>query len=249
MKTSALAGHHIATLRKTLGISQTELGKRLGATAITVSRWERNESQPPAGILLKLGTMAHKNSRSCWDFWELAGLTPQIIAQALPKSSTDSLRKTFTVSQVVGAGPGDKLTEDSLVAITLADLVASAGTDLGSSHGDLASATSRHAVVAPKLWCPNPADTICLRVSGNSMRPLLQNGYMIVLDQKQNDRKKLSGMMIVAKHKKFGLVVSRFWLLKNSAALIPDNREYDPVPWSAGWQVAGKVLWWIGQPQ
>ena len=158
------------------------------------------------------------------------------------------MRRTLTVLQVVKAGAKHKISEDSLVAIPMSALVASAGTDDGSPSHELQSVVSRHAIVAPKLWCPNPADSICMQVKGDSMEPLLQSGYLIVVDQKQNDRKKLNGKIIVAHHKKFGLVVSRFWNLAGTESLIPDNRQHTPVNWTSAWQVTGKVLWWIGQP-
>ena len=80
------------------------------------------------------------------------------------------------------------------------------------------------------------------------MEPSLLDGYIIVVDQAQTDRKKLNGNMIVAHHDRFGLVVSRFWQLKKSEALVSDNRSHDPVPWSSAWRIVGKVLWWIGEP-
>lgn len=246
MKISASAGHRIAELRKFLRISQKELAVRLGASAMSVSRWERNALQPSGGILIKLGNMAHAAPTGSWDFWELAGLTMQDVSRVLPNATAD-FRRTLTILQVVKAGAKHRISEDSLVAIPMSSLVASAGKDEGSPSHELQSAVSRHAIVAPKLWCPNPADSICMQVKGDSMEPLLHTGYIIVVDQKQNDRKKLNGKIIVAHHKKFGMVVSRFWSLAGAESLIPDNRQHHPVEWSSAWQVTGKVLWWIGQ--
>jgi transcriptional regulator with XRE-family HTH domain len=55
MKISTPAGHKIAVFRKSLGISQIELGKRLGTAAMTVSRWERDSLQPSGTMLIRLG--------------------------------------------------------------------------------------------------------------------------------------------------------------------------------------------------
>jgi SOS-response transcriptional repressor LexA len=81
------------------------------------------------------------------------------------------------------------------------------------------------------------------------MEPTLFDGYIIVVDQKQTHKKTLHRKMVVAHHDKFGLVVSRFWQLKKSEALLSDNRSHDPVPWSPSWRIVGKVLWFIGECQ
>lgn len=240
-------GHRITKLRKCLGMNQTELGKRLDASAMTVSRWERGAQLPSGTALIKLGTLAHEDVEACWTFWELAGLTTESVVKVLPESPK-KWHRTIPVLQIVKAGAADKLGADSLVAIPLLKLVASAGKARGSSNHDLRYARSQQAIVAPRIWCPNPNDTVCLMVRGESMEPVLHDGYIIVVDQKQNDKKELNGMIIVARHDKFGLVVTRYWRLNGSEALVSDNRTHEPVPWTSGWRIVGKVLWWIGLP-
>jgi len=140
-------------------------------------------------------------------------------------------------------------TEDSLVAIPFLPIVAAAGKEVGSSSHELNRARYDKIIAAPKLWCPNPGHTVAMRVKGDSMEPKLFDGYIIVVDQQQTEKTKLNGKMVVVHHDNFGLVVSRFWQLKNSETLISDNREHEPVVWSSAWSVIGKVLWWIGEPK
>ena len=53
MDTSAIASY-LQTLRKEKGLTQSELGERLGVTAQSVSNWERAESLPDTALLPEL---------------------------------------------------------------------------------------------------------------------------------------------------------------------------------------------------
>ena len=57
-------GRGLASLRHALGLTQDELAHVLGATAITISRWERNVSQPSPviakALLAFVGTKPHR---------------------------------------------------------------------------------------------------------------------------------------------------------------------------------------------
>ena len=52
-------GAQIAMLRKNRGLTQNELGERLGVSYQAVSKWERGETVPDAGILLDLAAILH----------------------------------------------------------------------------------------------------------------------------------------------------------------------------------------------
>ena len=82
------------------------------------------------------------------------------------------------------------------------------------------------------------------------MVPLLQNGYVIVVDTSQVNPSEIeSGDIVVVSHESKGLVVSRLMHYDSMEVLVPDNREYKSIILSSSaWRVVGKVLWWIGQP-
>mgnify|MGYP000933314589 CR=1 FL=1 len=50
-------GQRISEYRKKLGISQEELGARLGVSRQAVSKWERGEADPSTANLLALGRL------------------------------------------------------------------------------------------------------------------------------------------------------------------------------------------------
>jgi transcriptional regulator with XRE-family HTH domain len=54
----------ILAFRHALKLTQGELGKRLKTSAMAVSRWERGDTEPPAGAYIRLGNIAGA-TRSC----------------------------------------------------------------------------------------------------------------------------------------------------------------------------------------
>lgn len=246
METSV--GKRIIQLRKSLSISQSELAIQLGISTMGVSRWERNLGTPSGIHLIKLGNLAHKDAKSCWSFWRLAGLTMSDVVRVLPIAE-DRLRQRIPILRIVTEADSvpSELIKNTLMAIAFFDVVAAAGKGEPSADSDFAKAPARYIIAAPRLWCPNPLHTVSMRVKGSSMEPTLFDGYIIVVDQAQTDKTKLKSKMILARHDKFGLVVSRFVQIGRTEALISDNRNYHPVAWSSEWRMVGKILWYIGE--
>jgi SOS-response transcriptional repressor LexA len=92
---------------------------------------------------------------------------------------------------------------------------------------------------APAEWCPNPAKTVSLRVKGNSMSPLILDGYIIAVDMSDVPRDELLGQIVVAwnaREKK--LLVSRLIRFDHTDALISDQREYQTISLSPRISVA-----------
>jgi transcriptional regulator with XRE-family HTH domain len=77
-------GKRIIALRSSLKINQLELGKRVGASAMSISRWESESKRPPAKYLIKLGLLS--TPEDCWFFWEQAGITVVDVLRVIPRS-------------------------------------------------------------------------------------------------------------------------------------------------------------------
>jgi transcriptional regulator with XRE-family HTH domain len=75
-------GKKIIALRAFLKISQSELGKRVGASAMSISRWESDSMRPQANFLIKFGLLSAPDD--CWFFWGQAGLTIADVMRVMP---------------------------------------------------------------------------------------------------------------------------------------------------------------------
>jgi phage repressor protein C with HTH and peptisase S24 domain len=238
----------ITALRSHLGISQSDLGKRLNASAMAVSRWERGTQEPPANVYIQLGNIT--GDPECWYFWGRAGLHSQDLMRVLPAVRSRLRKDRLPNLQLVEAGahraPSSR--KNRLVAIPVLPVVAATHGGKGDPADALEQVGPETILAAPSQWCPNPAYTSCLRVRGRSMMPVLHDGYIIVVDISQTNRLKLYGHIIVVSQKEQGLIVSRLQRFDGTEVLVPENREYDSLPLSAsGFQIVGKILWWIGR--
>src|SRR5690349_12366275 len=94
----------ITTLRERLGINQAELARRMECSAMTISRWERGLLQPSAEHFIQLGNLGDKSES--WFFWEMAGVQPAKMIQALGGSSRKKRTEAPALELVHPAPPG-----------------------------------------------------------------------------------------------------------------------------------------------
>ncbi len=71
----------IERFRNKLELSQTEFARKLGVSAMAVSRWERGVNEPPAKSYIALGKLCGHND--CWYVWERAGISKNEIRRKL----------------------------------------------------------------------------------------------------------------------------------------------------------------------
>jgi transcriptional regulator with XRE-family HTH domain len=200
----------IRELRQELGLNQPELGLRLHYSAMAVSRWERGEQEPTDRAYIELGNLA--GNPKCWYFWGRGGLHSATLLRVIPGLRERLQRSSFGDLEIVRAGSGARKThleKQTLVAIPLLKVVAAAHGETGGHPSNLLSGPVESMIAAPKDWCPNPGHTRCLRVRGNSMTPLIQDGYILAVDSSQNDQIQLNGKIVIAWHKDTGLTVPR----------------------------------------
>jgi phage repressor protein C with HTH and peptisase S24 domain len=218
---------------------------------MSISRWERGEAEPPADAYIRMGSIA--GDPTCWYFWDQAGLSIADVEQVL--ASAEKRRHQFNTlhGNIVHAGvPGATADlQQNFVTIPLLPVAAGSPGEDGDRESDIAMSTPESFLAAPAGWCPHPMTTFCLRVKGNSMSPLILNGYIIAVDTSELQRDKLVGEIVVARHLRHGLLVSRLIRFDRMDVLVSDRREYDSVSIEkeSDWKLVGKVLWWFGRAQ
>jgi transcriptional regulator with XRE-family HTH domain len=240
----------ISDLRQRLNLSQLEFGRRLHSSPMGVSRWERGEHEPSAGSYLELGTLA--GAPLCWYFWGRAGLRTEDVMRVLPKA-----KKRFGQGALIelrgahagSAGRKPSASASPLVAIPLLKAGVATHGGRGDSSTLLHDAPVEGIVAAPFDWCPNPDSTTCLRVRGDSMRPLIYDGYILAVDSSQTNFSELNGKMVIAWNKDMGLTVSRLQHYDHTDLLQPENRDYESIVLNqkTKWKILAKVLWWMGK--
>jgi SOS-response transcriptional repressor LexA len=241
----------ILDLRKRLALSQTAFGSLLHYSAMAVSRWETGKQEPPAHCYILLGNMA--GQPQCWEFWARAGLQRSDVAQMFPSTQPASQRGKLLDFDIVHAGSHAAqkrrkgVQKTQLAAIPLLNIHAGTLGQAGGPFTDLTSAAVEQVIAAPVTWCPNPARTNCLRVKGTSMSPYIEDDDIVAVDAAQTDPKALSGKIVVARHRKIGMVLARFISAQGVHLLESEKHEFAPVPVGKdrNWQIVGKVLWWI----
>jgi transcriptional regulator with XRE-family HTH domain len=239
----------IEEFRHHMNLSQSEFARRLGSSPMAVSRWERGIQKVPANIYIRLGILA--GDPLCWYFWGLTGLRTEDVMRVLPEARQRLNENRIAKVVVVHADSQDNslAKETDFVAVPFLPVRAGTPGNAGNQRIDLEQVQPESMWAAPKDWCPNPSSTVCFRVKGNSMSPLILDGYIIAVDTSEIDREHLLGKIVVAYNEKKGLVVSRLTRFDHTDALISDQREYGSISLGLefGWRIFGKVLWWTGQ--
>jgi len=240
----------IEVFRRNLNLTQSELGRKIRASAMAISRWERGLSKPPADAHIRLGSLA--GDPLCWFFWGRAGLSTSDLTRVLPGAHLRLAEDRIATVRVVQAGAGSTnlLGPTDFVAIPILPVHIATPDANGDEVADLEQLKAEAMWAAPAEWCPNLKATISLPVKGNSMSPLILDGYIIAVDTSVVSRDVLIGKIVVAWNAEDKrLLLSRLIRFDHTDALVSDQRENRSVSVANGssWRIIGKILWWAGK--
>ena len=238
----------IRSLQSFLHLTTEEFAAELGCSRAALVDWKRGAANPSSQVFISLGNLA--GDPSCWFFWSCAGLYRRDLMRVLPPVRLNVIQNGEADLAIAHAGAGKHLFSHPLLhAIPILPVrVAAVGTE-GDKIDDLRNVSASGCIASPSNWCPNPRFTNCLRVAGDSMAPLICDGYIIVVDTSQVENEKLDGELIVAWDATAGLVVARLKRNAGRESLVSANQEYSSLVTEPNKQfrIIGKVLWWVGR--
>lgn len=235
----------ITSLRERLDINQAELARRIRCSAMTISRWERGLLQPSAEHFIQLGNLGSKSE--AWFFWEMAGIEPAKMANALGSASRGK-KSADAPQRKDNAANHPASTRNSAHAVALPLLNGVIGTHgVAGDKRSFRTMSVSDELSVPAKWCPNPDYTSLVRVKGHSMEPAIRHGDLIAVDSFQTERTELYGNTVVVSSPSQGLAVGYLNRFDNLDVLQAEKRESKAVILNkAGdWRIVGKVLWSI----
>lgn len=240
----------ILAFRQAVGLTQGELGKQLSSNAMSVSRWERGEVEPSARAYIRLGQLA--GDPLCWFFWGRAGLSTADVMRVLPVAHRRLRGGKIAEVRIVhaGAATAGPLRPSDFVAIPVLPVCAATPGEKSDKVADIDQLKPETIWAAPAEWCPNPTRTISLRVKGDSMSPLILDGYILAVDTSEVSPDRLVGQIVIAWNAEDKrLLVSRLIRFDHTDALVSDRRAYPSVllATDSAWRLVGRVLWWMGK--
>jgi phage repressor protein C with HTH and peptisase S24 domain len=175
-----MMNERIKERRKLLRLTQPELAKLIGVTKATISQWESAATSPKGKNLYNLA----KNLQ-CTTDWLLFG------KESKPKSNAE------------WAGPMETWDSNTPLSDDEVEIPFYMEVELAAGHG---MAEAQH-YFGPKLRFAkstlrrsnvNPENAACVRVSGNSMEPVLPNGSTVGVDTSQTNV--IDGKMYAINH-------------------------------------------------
>ena len=232
-----------------LKLTQAGLADKLGVSPATISRWMKGTHEPTGESYVALGNLAGSPEGNY--FWERAGLELASFPDTNLRVALSLKARLGDLTLIAGRNVSNRsiVNNESAVIIPLLNITAYGDRVPPGPHVTLSRAEIEDVMVAPLAWCPHPESMMSMRVSGDSMSPLIGPGAIIVVDTAVKERAKLHRKIAVASHRDHGFKVARFERLSSSDILVSANHNYAPVDISdeSKWKMAGEVLWWISK--
>lgn len=231
-----LITQRIRKVRKDLGLRQEDFAKRIGLDQTTISKWETGNAKPTPDAMVKLASVSEGIDKIF--FLEHAGLPAEFFDghKMIPDIEEAAEKVVSRAFEGKGLDP---------VWVPL-------------FHDSVAAGEPRNIQEEIEEWIPFSKKLIphgsklrALKVAGDSMSPIVNDGYVVIIDAAQQDPRKLVGKMVAARE---GDGVTIKWLRrdKDTFLLVPQHvslkipvrimRQED------NWSIVGVVIKWIGYP-
>ena len=165
----AAFGARIRGMRRAKGLNQTEFAKLFGVTQVAVSRWEKGDDLPNHIALAKLAAM----------------------------TSDEDLRQRLLAETGIESLTGTSFSRglaDMVRAVPLLRDPVAAGTPRATDEREI-----EQTLVLPKAWFPLGGELYAVRIRGDSMAPIVNDGYIVIINTAVRDPKRLVEKMVAAR--------------------------------------------------
>jgi SOS-response transcriptional repressor LexA len=237
----------IGKLLKEQRLTQVAFAAKMNVTQVSISLWVSGKSELKPEHYFRMASIWPESSTMPFFLKRAAETSGAVQVKGLSQMLS-SMKKP-----VVGtrrAGKGTFVSEP--VQIPLLKDAAAAGTPRQMQEEEI-----DEILPLPASLCPHPDKIVCFRIAGDSMSPLLEEGYIVAVDTDQHDQARLNAQMVAARDPEGGVTVKWLRRVGRDWMLVPQHtsKRHQPVILTRGgndegasWQIVGKVLWWIGMP-
>jgi len=238
-------------LRESLHLSQAEFARTLGITQVVISHWEKGKKEPSNERYIQMAKMTPLPD--CWFFFEKAGLSRSDVYRLMPEIQATVLErvekqqipeiKVISASKLKCGGPHNP-GKAAYFALPLLKDAAAAGPALLVDESEI----ERYIIVPASQARPGPDWMTCIHVQGDSMEPILKEGYIVAVDSSVTDPRKLRQKMVVA-YVDEGVTIKYLDRVGSQWILAPENKAYRQQPLGHDDRIIGRVAWWYGQQE
>jgi SOS-response transcriptional repressor LexA len=237
----------IARFKDHMRLTQSAFAAKLGVSQAIVSAWLLGKKEPRSEMYFKMIRLSPNADAAAFLMKRAADISGSYHVEGISKIMLGAQKKP--VRSARGAKFGHLSTD--VAEIPLLRDPAAAGTPRQIDPNEI-----EQVIPFSQSLCPNPEETVCIKIQGDSMSPMLLDGYIVAVDTAQCDPARLRNQMVAARDPEGGVTIK--WLRKagkDTMMLMAQHTSprYEPVILTpeaveSGWGIIGKVLWWIGQP-
>lgn len=233
----------VKAFRDKAHMTQKDLGDRIGVSQAAIDKIEKGGNASER-TLIALGNLV--GEPDCWVFWKAGGVDLEVIMDRMMSKQRGRIDRTIEGRRSISESKEMHM-DSQVVTVPLLKDAAAAGTPRLVDERLIESY-----LPVPKAFCPHPDHTTCIHVTGDSMSPILEEGYIVAVDAFSTDLPHLYNQMVVAIDPDGGVTIK--WLRRSGKVdlLVPQHtsQRHSPIVITGepGWRVIGKVAWWIGMP-
>jgi SOS-response transcriptional repressor LexA len=232
---------HIGNLLKRKRLTQQTFAAKMNVTQSSVSNWIAGKKEPKSEMYYRMAKVWPDADEAQFFLKRASALSGSFQVQYFGVQKAPSPDRRMR--------PG-KLSDETVEIALLKD-PAVLGTSRQADEKEF-----ERILPFPSSLCPHPETTVCIKVIGDSMSPIMEDGYIVAIDFSQTDRQRLNGQMVAARDPQGEVTVKLFKQHGKDEVLLPHhisrknqptvlNRDASP---ESRWEIVGKVLWWIGLP-